>query len=148
MTMMKTAADDNRHGRFQVLMELFFREDVEYDQKNVILLEIWQDKLWVYDFQSLREFTVFLHLKLSQFFRRVQSAQVHLQLLDAGIVSGTPRGRDMELLLKLPPEHRLTAWRAVINAAQKHGSSHAVVRRTLAEYSFSMSPPIANRFHS
>ena len=84
MTMMKTTADADLRDRFWVLLELFIRNDVENDQKNVILREIWQDKLWQYDFRSLRDFVNFIHIHLHQFFKRVNSAKIHLEMLDAG----------------------------------------------------------------
>lgn len=141
--MMKTTADADLRDRFWVLLELFIRNDVENDQKNVILREIWQDKLWQYDFRSLRDFVNFIHIHLHQFFKRVNSAKIHLEMLDAGLVSVVPRGLEMDLLIKLPPEHRLAAWRAVIKDVQQHGRSYALVRHTLAEYTDNLSPVIA-----
>lgn len=146
--MMKTTADANTHERFLVLLELFLRDDLHYNQKNLLLREIWQDKLWKYDFQSLREFVAWMHMQLNQFFRRIHSAKIHQQMRDAGITTVAPMGREVELLGKLPPEHRVAAWRAVIECIQNHGRSHALVSRTLTEYADGLLPPLAKRCQS
>lgn len=140
----KPTIDPCTRGRYLTYLDLFIRSDTGDDLKDFSLHEIWKDKLWNQDFQSLRDFTTFLHMGRSQFFKRVHRAQLRLQMLAAGISSMAPRGRQVELLIKLPPDHRVDAWLVVVDEIQKHGNSHALVQRTLDEYSRSF----VNKFAS
>lgn len=136
----KPTMDTYALGRFRTYLDLFFRSDTGDDLKDFFLHEIWKDKLWNQEFQSLRDFTTFLRLGISQFLKRVHRAQIHLQMVAADISSLVPRGRQVEMLIKLPPDHRVGAWLLVVDEIKKHGNSHALVQRTLEEYAGRLSP--------
>jgi hypothetical protein len=135
-TIMKTnsTADAYAHGRFLVYLDLILDPGIGAERKNFCLHEIWKDGLWKSDFRSIGEFAKATHMHTSQLFKRIGAAQVHLQMVDAGMVSNRPTGREVELLLRVPPGHRVDAWRAVIEKVKERGNSNAVVRETLSEY--------------
>ena len=130
----KSIEDANAHGRFQVYLDLILDPSIGSERKNFFLREIWNEGLWKNDFRTIKEFASSIHMTTSQLFKRIGSALVHLQMVDAGIVSVAPRGRDAELLVKLPPEHRVDAWLAVVEEIKMHGHTHTDVRRKLEEY--------------
>ena len=129
------------YGRFLIYLELILDTTIGAERKNFFLHEICKDRLWKYHFETSKEFASSIHMTMGHLYKRIMSAQVHLQMADAGLISVAPRGREVELLVKLPPEHRVDAWLAVIDNVQKHGRSHAVVRRALIEYAARLKPP-------
>ena len=136
----KSTEDAYAHGRFLVYLDLILDPSIGAERKNCFLHEIWKEGLWKSDFRTTKEFASSIHMTTSQLFKRIVSAQVHLQMVDAGIVSVAPHGRDVELLVKLPPEHRVDAWLAVVEEIKMHGHTHTVVTRKLEEYASRLSP--------
>ena len=120
--------------RFLTLLESISCRETGDDQRNLNLHEIWKDRLWEQAFHSLGDFAAFIHIPLHQFYARVNRAQVHQQMSAAGIVSTAPRGREIDLLVKLPPRRRVDAWLKVTEEIKNHGRTPALVQNVIKEF--------------
>jgi hypothetical protein len=126
--------DTPEYKRFLTLLESILCRETGDDQTNLNLHEIWKDRLWEQAFQSLRDFAVFVHIPLSQFYTRINRAEIHQQMSANGIVSTSPRGREVDLLVKLPPQHRVEAWLKVTEEIKNDRRTHTLIQNEIREF--------------
>lgn len=126
--------DTPERKRFLTLLESISCRETRDDQRNLNLHEIWKDRLWEQAFHSLRDFAAFIHIPLNQFYARVNRAQIHEQMSAAGIVSTSPRGREVDLLVKLPPQHRVEAWLKVTEEIKNDRRTHTLVQNEIRKF--------------
>ncbi len=103
--------------------------------RNYSLLEVYEAKQWRDEFQSVKEFAAKVAcLSNSQVMKCIDSAKIALLMAAAGLGDVAPRGRQVEELAKVAPDHRLAAWQAVLLAFELHGNSISEAKHALINY--------------
>ena len=103
--------------------------------RNYGLLEVYDAQQWRAEFQSFKDFSkAVADLSKSQVMKCIASARIALLMAEAGLGDVAPRGRQVEELAKVPPDHRLAAWQAVLAAFEKHGNSVSEAKHVLCNY--------------
>ena len=103
--------------------------------RNYSLLEVYEGQQWRAKFQSIKEFAEKVaSLSKSQVMKCIDSAKISLLMAAAGLGAVAPRGRQVEELAKVAPEHRLAAWQAVLLAFELHGNSVSETKHVLCNY--------------
>lgn len=120
--------------RFERNCELIRRVNMADEVRNYVMLEIHQAKQWRADFRNVVELAKSFGISKSQFYKALKSAQINIQMAEAGLYQLKPKGRHVELLAKIEPKHRVAAWQHALNAADKKGGSSKVIERALDDY--------------
>ncbi|MCX6864608.1 MAG: hypothetical protein NTV46_00050, partial [Verrucomicrobia bacterium] len=86
-------------------------------------------------YQSIKDFAKDVaDLSYSQYRKCLDSAKIALLMAEEGLGSVGPRGRQVEELAKVAPDHRLAAWQAVLLAFESHGNSVSEAKHVLCNY--------------
>ena len=103
--------------------------------RNYSLLEVYEAEQWRDKFQSMKDFAKKVaSLSNSQLMKCIDSARISLLMAAAGLGAVAPRGRQVEELAKVAPDHRLAAWQAVLLAFELHGNSISEAKHALINY--------------
>lgn len=120
--------------RFERNFELIRRVRTAEEIRNYALLEIHQAKQWRADYRNVVELAKAFGLSKSQYYKNIKSAEINIQMAQAGLYALKPTGRHVELLGKIDREHRVEAWRQALAAAGEKGESAKVIERSLDDY--------------
>ena len=103
--------------------------------RNYSLLEVYEAEQWRDKFQSMKDFAKDVaDLSKSQVMKCIDAARISLLMAAAGLGAVAPRGRQVEELAKVQPDHREAAWRAVLEAFSLHGNSISETKHVLCNY--------------
>ena len=120
--------------RFLRNCELINRVNIAVEIRNYALLEIYETQQWRSDYSTIAAFAKSIKMSKSQFFKCIDSARIQIQMAEAGMFAVAPRGREIELLAKIDPTHRIAAWCHARRVAQRDGESLSVILLALRDF--------------
>lgn len=120
--------------RFERNFELIRRVKTAEEVRNYAMLEIHEAKQWRADYRNVVELAKAFGLSKSQFYKAIKSAEINIQMAQAGLYHLKPKGRHVELLGKFDREHRVAAWSFALVAAGEKGESTKVIDRALDDF--------------
>lgn len=121
-------------ARFERNVELIRRVTAADEVRNYAMLEIHEAKQWRADFRNIVELAKAFKLSKSQFYKAVKSAEINIQMAQAGLYHLKPEGRHVELLGMIDRSHRVEAWRCALAATAEKGEGTKVIERALEDY--------------
>lgn len=120
--------------RFERNFELVRRVKTAEEVRNYALLEIHEAKQWRANYRNVVELAKAFEISKSQFYKAIKSAEINIQMAQAGLYHLKPKGRHVELLGKIDKEHRVEAWRSALAAASEKGGGSKVIERALDDF--------------
>ena len=120
--------------RFLRNCELISRVNVAIEVRNYVYLEIIETQQWRSDYPTIAAFAKSVGVSKSQLYKCADSARINLQMAEAGMFAVAPRGREIELLAKIDPTHRIAAWCHARRVAQRDGESLSVILLALRDF--------------
>ncbi len=115
--------------------EIIRKAGIGLQLRNYCLLEAYETQQWRGKYQSIKDFAKDVaDLSYSQYRKCLDSAKIALLMAEEGLGSVGPRGRQVEELAKVAPDHRLAAWQAVLLAFESHGNSVSEAKHVLCNY--------------
>jgi hypothetical protein len=122
-------------NRFDMNREILNRYRDEKELRKYTLLEVFETKQWRQNYQSFDEYA-FIEggLKKAQARKSVDSARIVIDFAEAGLEHITPKGRQIEELIKVSRPHWIESWSHVLKVFEIDGCSIEVVKSSLRDY--------------